>query len=114
LYSEPVGFPAFHKHEQAGQKFFCLHNFKAEGATDNPNLIKLLIKARRMMTLHLLKSFRMLSLTKKKFLRFTSSCVAVSSCLIFLQPPGKNGVSKTYYFYCKTKSLPPVCKLLAF
>ena len=71
MYPEPVGFPAFlHKHQQAeGLKkesfSLCIHmTVRLKVLMAILNLIKLMVKAGGLMTLHLSKSFRILTLTK--------------------------------------------------
>lgn len=70
LYSEPVGLPTLlHKHKQTGGKKASVFIFvwlQEWTCYDTPNLIKWLIKVERLVTLHLSKSFRKLSLKKKK------------------------------------------------
>lgn len=61
------------------------------------NLVKLMIKARGLMTLHLLKSLRVLSPAKIASV-YQQLCCFLFSYNSSLQPLSKNGGSNTYYF----------------
>lgn len=121
MYSGPVGFPAFLKHQQAeGLKIesfsLCIHmTVRLKVLMATLNLIKLMGRAGGLMTLHLLKSFRILCLTKfPSMYQQLCCCLLSDNSYYYITFKQKRGQQDLFLMPKKKKSLPPVFRPLAF